>query len=230
MLYTNYMRSKIYVYLRLICLLTALALTACAKTRQNNFSQYNLSTANTLSIYLLNNENGYFFCIPIQYMGDYQLARFRFDHGNILIGDYDIFLKNNNIDISVYLNEKADEEGSGIEGFNLVYQEKRGRVEVSKMAEPLAEKNNSDYLNHYYIFIEKYLSKSEMKNIIKKYKQGKVNSKMEVWFDLTIDNEEQNGSGILDDFELYDGTALASDFFPPNLNFFKQKYLQNKIE
>jgi len=219
------MRSKIYVYLRLICLLTALALTACAKTRQNNFSQYNLSTANTLSIYLLNNENGYFFCIPIQYMGDYQLARFRFDHGNILIGDYDIFLKNNNIDISVYLNEKADEEGSGIEGFNLVYQEKKGRVDVSKMSEPLAGKNDLGYFNHYYIFIEKYLTKSEMKNIIKRYKQEKVNSKMEVWYDLIIDNEEQNDSGILDEFELYDGIAINPAFFPLNLNFFKAKYL-----
>ena len=49
---------------------------------------------------------------------------------------------------------------------------------------------------------------------------------MEVWYDLTIDNEEQNGSGILDDFELYGGTALEPAFFPPNLNFFKVKYPQ----
>jgi hypothetical protein len=223
------MKSKFYVCLRLICLLAALAFSNCAKARQNDFSQYNLSLKNTLSIFLVNNENGWLFCIPIQYTGGYQIGRFKFVRGNILIGDYDIFLKNNNMDISVYLNEKADEEGSGTEGFNLVYQEKEGRAEVSKMAEPLAEKNDSGYLNHYYIFIEKYLTKNEMKNIIEKYKKGNVYSKMEVWFDLTIDNEEQNGSGILDDFELYSGVAIDPSFFPPNLNFFKVKYLQKEL-
>jgi len=231
------MKSKFYVYLCLVSLFAA-TFTACEKTRQNDFSQYNLSLKNTLSIFLLNNENGYFFCIPIQYMGDYQVARFKFDHGKISIGDYDILLKNNNINVSVYLNEEADEEGSGTEGFNLVYQEKKGRVSVSKMAEPLAklsaetmakplaEKANANDMNHYYIFIEKYLTKSEMKNIIRQFKKGNVNSKMEIWYDLTIDNEEQNGSGILDDFELYSGETLASSFFPQNLNFFKAKYLQ----
>jgi len=223
------MKSKIYACLCLVSLFAA-TFTACEKTRQNDFSQYNLSLKNTLSIFLLNNENGYFFCIPIQYMGDYQVAGFKFDHGKILIGDYDILLKNNNINISVYLNEKADEEGSGTEDFNLVYQEKKGRVSVSKMAEPLAaplaEKTNPNDMNHYYIFIEKYLTKNEMKNIVSQSKKGNVNSNMEVWYDLAIDNQEQNGSGILDDFELYGGETLESYFFPPNLNFFRAKYLQ----
>ena len=51
---------------------------------------------------------------------------------------------------------------------------------------------------------------------------------MAVWYDIVIDNEEQNGSGMLDDFELYDGPALDPAWFPPNLNFFKAKYLQIK--
>jgi hypothetical protein len=220
------MKNKINVCLCIAVLLAAIILSNCAKARQNDFSKYNLSLKNTLSVFLLNNENGCCFCIPIQYTGDYQIARFKFDHGNILIGDYDILLKKNNVDISVYLNEKADEEGSGIEDFNLVYLEEKGIVSVSKMAKALAKKNNSEYINHYYIFIEKYLTKNEMKNIINKYEKGKVHSKMEVWYDLTIDNEEQNGSGILDDFELYGGTALEPAFFPPNLNFFKVKYPQ----
>ena len=66
-----------------------------------------------------------------------------------------------------------------------------------------------------------------MKNIINEYEKGNVHSKMSVWYDMTIDNEEQNGSGLLDDFELYNGLALAPAQFPPNLNFFKAKYPQN---
>ena len=31
---------------------------------------------------------------------------------------------------------------------------------------------------------------------------------------------------MLDDFELYDGPAIDPAWFPPNLNFFKAKYLQ----
>jgi len=95
------------------------------------------------------------------------------------------------------------------------------------MAEPLAVKNKSDYMvNHYYIFIEKYLTNNDMKNIVNEYKKGNVTSKLSIWYDLTIDNEEQNGSGILDNFELYNGLALDPDWLPLNLIFFKLKYLQ----
>jgi len=208
-------------------LFAAITLLNCATIRQNDSSQHNFSLKDTLSIFLLNNEKGHYFCIPIQYVGDYQIARFEFDNGNILIGDYDILLKRNKVNISVYLNETANEDGNTIEGFNLIYLEENGKVSVSKMAEPLAIKNKSDYMmNHYYIFIEKHLTDNEMKKIIKEYEKGNVHSKMSVWYDLTIDNEEQNGSGMLDDFEFYDGLALAPDSFPSNLNFFKAKYLQ----
>jgi len=81
-------------------------------------------------------------------------------------------------------------------------------------------------MNHYYIFIEKYLTYNEMKKIINEYEKGNVNSRFSVWYDITIDNNEQNGSGLLDNFELYDGPALDPVWFPPNLNFFKAKYLQ----
>ena len=194
---------------------------------QNDFSKYNFSLKNTLSIFLLNSEKDYYFCIPVQYVGDYQISRFEFDNGNILIGDYDILLKRDEVNISVFLNETANEDGDAVEGFNQIYLENNGKVLVSKMAEPLAVKKDQDYMvNHYYIFIEKYLSDGEMKNIVNQYKKGNVASRMSIWYDLTFDGEEQNGSGILDDFELYDGPAIDPAWFPSNLNYFKAKYLQ----
>jgi len=226
-MYNSYMKSKIYVFLCIIGLFAIIALSSCTKTRQNDFSKYNFSLKDTLSIFLLNNEKGYYFCIPVQYTGDYQIARFEFDNGDILIGNYDILLNRDEINISVYLNETADEEGSKVEGFKLIYMEENGKVSVSKMAEPLAVKNEyDDMVNHYYIFIEKHLTNNDMKNIINEYKKGNVSSKLSIWYDLTIDNEEQNGSGILDNFELYKGLAFDPAWFPSNLNFFKFKYLQ----
>jgi hypothetical protein len=208
-------------------LFLAIPFTNCAKTRHNGFSEYNFSLKNTLSIFLLNNEKGYYFCIPVQYTGDYQISRFGFKNGNIQIGDYNILLKKDGLNISVYLNERADENGSSVEGFNQIYQEENGRISVSKMAEPVAQKNESDYfMNHYYILIEKYLSDNEMKAIIKEYEKGNVNSTLEIWYDITFDNEEQNGSGMLDEFELYNGLAVNPIWFPQNLNFFKDRYLQ----
>jgi len=221
------MKSKINAYLCIMIIFTIITLSNCTKTRQNDFSKYNFSLKDTLSIFLVNNEKGYYFCIPVQYTGDYQISRFDFNNGDILIGNYEILLKRDEINISVYLNETADEDGSKVEGFNLIYLEENGKVSVSKMAEPLAVKNKSDYMvNHYYIFIEKYLTNNDMKNIVNEYKKGNVTSKLSIWYDLTIDNEEQNGSGILDNFELYNGLALDPDWLPLNLIFFKLKYLQ----
>jgi len=218
---------KIIIRLFILALFIAITLTNCATARPNDFSLYNLSLKDTLAIFLLNNEKGRYFCIPVQYMGDYQISRFKFEKGDIQIDDYDIPLKRNEINISVYLNETANEDGNAVEGFKLIYQEKNGKVLTSKMAEPPEAKNKPDYLmNHYYIFIEKYLSNNEMKKIVNKYESGKVYSKFSIWYDLTIDNEEQNGSGLLDDFELYNGLALDPGWFPVNLNFFKAKYLQ----
>jgi len=212
------------VYIMGIC--AAIAFSNCTPTPQKEFSRYNFSLKDTLSIFLLNNEKGNFFCIPIQYSGDYQIARFEFDNGDIQIGDYTIPLKRDELTISVYLNEKADESGNTAGEFNLIYLEKNGRVSDSKIAEPLAPKDEpDDMVNHYYIIIEKYLADNEMKNIIAEYEKGNVSSRFSVWYDITIDNEEQNGSGLLDNFELYTGPALDPAWFPPNLDFFKEKYL-----
>jgi hypothetical protein len=176
-----------------ISIIIVIGFVNCAAARGNDFSQYNFSLKDTLSIFLLNNEKDYYFCIPIEYAGDYQFSDFQFNSGNILIGDYDILLKRDEVNVIVYLNETADEDG----------------------------------MNHYYIFIEKYLTDDEMRNIINEYEKGNVYSRMSVWYDMCIDNEKQNGSGIMDDFELYNGIALEPAMFPPNLNFFKTKYLHN---
>jgi hypothetical protein len=160
-------------------------------------------------------------------MGSYQISGFEFNNGNILIGDYDILLKRDEINISVYLNESADLDGDSLEdGFNLIYLEENGGISLSKMGEPLTKHKTDEKLNHYYIFIEKYLTDNDMKKIIKEYKKGNVYSKLSIWYDITIDDEEQSGSGMLDDFELYDGPAIDHVWFPSNLNFFKAKYLQ----
>jgi hypothetical protein len=221
------MKSKINACLCVMGLFTAILFSNCAKIRQNDFSQYSFSLKNTLSIFLLNNENGYYFCIPVQYIGDYHIGGFEFDNGNILIGDYDILLKRGEINISVYLNETVDENGNTVGEFNLIYLEENGGVLVSKMAEPLANKNEPDYMmNQYDIFIEKYLTGNEMKKIINEYEKGNVYSKMSVWYDITIDSEEQNGSGMLDDFELYSGSANEYVWLLPHFEFFRTKYLQ----
>jgi len=223
------MKSRISVHLCIASLFVVISLSNCATERLDDFSRYNFLLKDTLSIFLLDIEKeGYCFCIPVQYIGDYQISGFEFDYGNILIGDYNILLKRNEVVIVVYLNEKAIKNGSTAGEFNLVYQEEKGRVLVSKLADPLAMKNESDNLtNHYYILIAKYLTDDEMESIINEYEKGNVNSRMSVWYDMSIDNEEQNGCGILDDFELYSGLALDLALFPPNLDFFKARYLQN---
>ncbi|MDR0495148.1 MAG: hypothetical protein LBG95_05940 [Treponema sp.] len=160
-------------------------------------------------------------------MGAYQISRFEFKNGSIQIGGYNVVLKRDGINISAYLNETANENGSAVAGFNQIFLEENGGMPVSKTAGPLANKNESDHImNHYYIFIEKYLTDNEMKAIIREYEKGNACSRLEIWYDLTIDNEEQNGSGIMDEFEFYDGFAVNPAWFPQNLNFFKDRYLQ----
>jgi len=216
------MKTKINACLCIMGLLAAVIFSDCSNKRH-----YDFSLKNTLSIFLLNNGEDHYFCIPVQYMGDYQIEKFEFNNGNITIGDYEILLKRDEINISVYLNEASDLDGSSDGGFNLIYLEENGNISISKMAEPLTIKHDSDEtLNHYYIFIERFLSNDEMKEIINEYEKGNVDSRLSIWYDMSINNEEQNGSGMLDDFELYDGPAVEPVWFPPNLNFFKVKYLK----
>ena len=95
------------------------------------------------------------------------------------------------------------------------------------MNDPLPPKqaDGTEQFNHYYIFMEKHLDDTDLANIHGEYAKGNGNGRYEIWYDLVIDNEPQNGSGIMDDFELYDGIAVDPQFFPPNLNFFKANYL-----
>ena len=136
-------------------------------------------------------------------------------------------LQLDDIIISVYLNENADENGSAASGFNAVFMQEKGIIKLSKMNEPLSVKQTEDTenYNHYYIFIEKYLDGNDLAKINREYDKGNGNGRFEIWYDLIIDNEPQNGSGIIDDFELYDGMAIDPQWFPANLNFFKAKYL-----
>jgi hypothetical protein len=215
------MKSKINIRLCIIGLFAAIIFSNCATTRR-----YDFSLKNTLAIFLLNNGKNHYFCIPVQYMGDYQIEKFEFNNGNITIGNYEILLKRDEINIFVYLNEASDLDGSSDSEFNLIYSEENGKILTSKMGEPLTTKHDSDEkLNHYYIFIEKFLTDAEFKKIIKEYEKGNVYSKLSIWYDMSINNEEQNGNGMLDDFELYDGTAIDPVWFPPNLNLFKARYL-----
>ena len=218
------MKKKINACVCFIGLVAAIVFSNCATT-----NQYDFSLKNTLSIFLLNNGKGHFFCIPVQYFGDYQIAGFEFDDGNITIGDYEILLKRDVINIHVYLNEATEEDefGKSDGDFNLVYLEENGRISVSKLGEPLTIKKESDgKMNHYYIFIERYLSDNEMRKITNEYKRGNVYSRLSIWYDITIDDEEQGRSGMLDDFELYDGPAIDPASFLPNMNFFSAKYLR----
>ena len=94
------------------------------------------------------------------------------------------------------------------------------------MGEPLTIKHESDEkMNYYYIFIERFLKNAEIRKIINEYEKGNIYSKFYIEYDLTIDNEEQPGNGIYDDFELHNGPAMDSVWFPPNMDFFKTRYL-----
>ena len=226
---SNYFRSKRIclsriclnkIWLCVICLLIAIFLAQCATVRQYDFSLHN-----TLAIFMLENDRGHFFCIPIQYMGDYQIGMFNFNGGAITIGDYEILTGRETVNIYIYLNENPDEYGSVNSGeFRLIYSEENGVVLISEMNKPLTVKEDADEMNHYYIFIERFLTDEELVNITGEYKKGNVISGMIVEYDLIINNELQAGNGILDDFELCNEPAISVSFFPPNLDFFKVKY------
>ncbi|MCL2196876.1 MAG: hypothetical protein FWB77_04610 [Treponema sp.] len=190
--------------------------------------KHNFSLKDTLSVFLLNNEKGTFFCIPVQYICNFHLNNFEFNNGKITIGDYEILLKRDEINISAYLNKNTDENGSSDKNFDLIYLEENGKILISKMNESLFYEQVKDDENfiHYYIFIEKFLENNDLDKINNEYNKGNVYSHSEIWYDMIIDNEEQNGSGMLSDFELYDGIAMDPRQFPPNLNFFRAKYLK----
>ena len=170
---------------------------SCVTLPKRNFSDYNFTLNNTLSIFLLHNESGHFFCIPVQYIGDFQLNSFEFINGNILIGGFDVPLNRENTKISMY-HYVTDEA-----------------------------------LNQYDIFIEKYLTDDEMSNIVNEYTKGNIQSSLSIWFDLIIDNVEQKGNGMMDDFEIIsDETNVQLNeyiWLLPHFELFRMKYTFNTV-
>ena len=218
--YVKYMKRKGSVYLYIIGVLVALILSNCA-----NIRKYEFICQNTVSIFLLNNGKNYYFNIPVQYMGDYQIENFEFKNGYILIGDYKILLNRDDINITVFVNKNSEDiqtfadyinSGNDIESiseyfrketyeelFNLIYLEKNGKILISKMNEPLTREQKSDNtMPLYNIFIERILNNDEIKNIVYEYEKGSVFSRFEIWYDIIIDNEQQMKNGMVDDFEL----------------------------
>ena len=210
----------------IIFLCAALFCSNCT-SKPSSIHKRDFSLKNTISIFMLNTENKSLFCIPLQYLFNNHIGSFTFSHGSIIIGDYEIPLRLDDITILVYLNENTDENGSSANGFNIVYIQEKGEIILSKMNEPLSGKQTEDteQYNHYYIFIEKYLDGNDLATINREYVKGNSNGRFEIWYDLITDNEPQNGNGIMDNFELYDGMAIDPQWFPPNLNFFKAQYL-----
>lgn len=216
------MRNKIYAYLCISVLSAAIIFSNCANTRNHG-----ISFKNTLSIFLLNNEKNYFLCIPVQYIGDYTITGFEFNEGSVQFGGFEMPLKRDAINIYVYLNKAADESGNSDGEFDLIYSEEKGNVLISKMDEPLPTKNESDYtMNLYDIYIEKYITDNEMKNIMHQYKEGNIHSRLSIWYDITIDNEKQTGNGITDDFELHNEFAQDVVWSLPHFRNFNNTYLK----
>jgi hypothetical protein len=173
-------------------------LLTCTATRS-----YNFSLKNTLSIFLLNDGKDYYFSIPIQYIGDYQIENFEFKNGFILIGGYEILLNRDNVNIDAFEKVPSDENGNT---------------------------NGPDLLfNQYNIILEKHLENSELEKITGEYEKGNTGSKFFLEYTITIDNEQGEYS-YSDDFELYNGpvqdTQTFGSEFPPNLEFFRGKVLE----
>ena len=89
-------------FLNLSSLTFMIFLSACTTMPTSKLADFNFSLNNTLSIFLLNNNKGDFFCIPVQYIGDYQINKFEFLNGNLLIGNFDIPLTRENTIISIH--------------------------------------------------------------------------------------------------------------------------------
>jgi len=225
------MRTMKKLFLYVFILIAAVIFSGCASVkpalRQDARSKqhgYNFNLNNTLAVYMVNDEkNNPFFCIPVQYVFEYQMQSFELTDSYIMIGGYKININRNNSNVYIYLNEDTDALGNfdSID-FKIIYIEEEGIIHLSDMNEPLPVKLSEDIMNHYYIFIERHLNENEYNAIINEYKKGNVSSGMEIWYDMIIDSEPQFGSGMLDTFEIsvYDPT-----FGIPNLRFFKTMYL-----
>jgi hypothetical protein len=184
--------ERMKIFLCVTGLMVTIFLFSCTTA-----SHYNFSLRNTLAIFLLHDGKNDYFCIPVQYIGDYQIQSFEFDNGYIEIGDYKIMLERNDISTDMFVDESSDEQGN---------------IGLGN-------------LNQYNIILRKYLKNNELKNIINEYDKGNTHSKFYIEYAITIDNERMEGCGLLDDFELYNGPGHDPSWFPPNLDFFKTNVL-----
>jgi len=171
------MERKSNPYLCVIGIFAALIFSHCENARK-----YDFICQNTMSIDISNNGKNYYFSIPVQYIGDYQIEAFDFINGYILIGDYKILLEKENVKITILLNNQSD-----------VYE------------------NTGNDLNQYNINIERTLSHDEIENIINeyknlnntnyKYRKGNTNSKINIEYKLTTDKDGEFETGMFDYFE-----------------------------
>ena len=216
--------KRVKILLCITCLFATVVFLNCKSVRN-----YNFSLQNTLSIFFIDNDKNYYFSMPVQYIGDYQIDSFEFIDGYVLIGDYKILLERKDVNVDVYVNENSDEYGNTDGPFNLIYSEKKEKILLSKIDEPLKRNNESqDTLNFYCIIIDKKLKNNEMKKIISEFEKGNTYSHFYLWYKVSFDYEQEEAGkyGIYDDFELSNGIDLETGWFPPNLEFFKTKVLQ----
>jgi hypothetical protein len=151
---------------------------------------------------LLNDGKNYYFSIPIQYIGDYQIEDFEFKNGFILTGGCEILLNRDDMNINVFEKIPCDEDGN-INGSDLTF-------------------------NQYNIILERHLNNGEIKNITNEFEKGNTGSKFYLEYTITIDNEQAD-CGYSDDFELDNGPVqdirTFGSGFPPNLEFFRTKVI-----
>jgi len=198
------MERKNSLYLCVIGIFTALIFSNC-----ENAKKYDFMCQNTMSIDILNNGKNYYFSIPVQYIGDYQIENFDFKNGYVLIGDYKILLEKENVKINVLLNKQSDENGNTEGAFDTVYLEENGKILISKMDEPVIKTDN--VMNQYNINIERILNYDEIENIINEhknlnntnynYREGNTNSKINIEYKLTTDIDGEFETGMFDFFQ-----------------------------
>ena len=170
---------------------------SCAPARSGDFQ-----IQDTLSISLLRNGTAFYFSIPFSYIGDYQIQNFEFDTGTVVIGEYTIPLRRDELNISVFLTTVSDEYGKIEKPLDAIYLEDNGKILLSKMNAPLPVKNGGDTsLNNYCMHMLRFLKDSEMKQITDEYMKGNRNSRLHFEYRITI-NDEEIKSGMSDDFVL----------------------------
>jgi hypothetical protein len=214
LIYNNYMKRGFNHYLCIVGIFVAIIFLNCSNIRFNSISLKGTFP----KIFLLNNGNNYYFSMPKQYIVLNQFENIEFVNGFILIGEYVILLKRDEINIDVFLNESSDLYGFIKDLSRNVYREYNGTILVSKMNEPITF---TEYqLLEYQINIEKYLDNDNIKNIINEYKKGNVNSWMYLKYRITINSERMddyvfneeyrenfikvNDNNIIVEYEIYD--------------------------